>query len=249
MLQSPKMHLALMGLVSLSMSDSLAAEQRVEFGVVASANSSFYEDAGQDYYLLPLLLADYDRFYLQGINAGYRFFQGETQNLAVEVRRTFDGYESGDSDALEGMKDRDQAWEAGLVYEVNLLGGQAKAKLMHDISNTHDGFTGRVEYERSLLNGKTYMVNWFGGSEFWSRKKTNYYFGVTPEESTSSRPVYTADESYSLFAGVNAVKRLNDRYSLIASADYQWMTDEIDDSPLTTRQDQWTLYAGIFYQF
>ncbi|MEW8462088.1 MAG: MipA/OmpV family protein, partial [Candidatus Thiodiazotropha endolucinida] len=83
----------------------------------------------------------------------------------------------------------------------------------------------------------------------WSRKKTNYYFGVTPEESTSSRPVYTADENYSLFAGVNAVKRLNDRYSLIASADYQWMTDEIDDSPLTTRQDQWTLYAGIFYQF
>ncbi|MCG8014494.1 MAG: hypothetical protein JAY64_22730, partial [Candidatus Thiodiazotropha weberae] len=44
------------------------------------------------------------------------------------------------------------------VYEVNLLGGQAKAKLLHDISNTHDGFTGRVEYERSLLTGSTYMV-------------------------------------------------------------------------------------------
>ncbi|MCG8012278.1 MAG: MipA/OmpV family protein, partial [Candidatus Thiodiazotropha weberae] len=111
MLQNPKIHLALMGLFSLSMSVSLAAEQRVQFGVVVSANSSFYEDVGQDYYLLPLLLVDYDRFYLQGIDAGYRFFEGETQSLALEVRRTFDGYESDDSDALEGMRDRDQAWE------------------------------------------------------------------------------------------------------------------------------------------
>ncbi|MCG8018427.1 MAG: MipA/OmpV family protein [Candidatus Thiodiazotropha sp. 'RUGA'] len=249
MLQNLKMQAALIGLFSLSMSVTYAAEQRVQFGVVASANSSFYEDVGQDYYLLPLLLVDYERFYLQGIDAGYRFFEGETQSLAVEVRRTFDGYESDDSDALEGMRDRDQAWEAGLVYEVNLLGGQAKAKLMHDISNTHDGFTGRVEYERSLLTGSAYMVNWFAGSEYWNRKKTDYYFGVTEEEATSVRPVYSADESYNLFAGVNAVKRFNDRYSLIASAEYQWMTDEINDSPLTTRQDQWTIYAGIFYEF
>ncbi|RLW56228.1 MAG: hypothetical protein B6D70_08930 [gamma proteobacterium symbiont of Stewartia floridana] len=249
MLQNLKTSLALMGLFSLSMSVSLAAEPRVQFGVVASANSSFYEDVGQDRYLLPLLLVDYDRFYLQGIDAGYRFLEGETQSLAVEVRRTFDGYESDDSDALEGMQDRDQAWEAGLVYEVNLLGGQAKAKLMHDISNTHDGFTGRFEYERSLLTGTTYMINWFGGSEYWSRKKTDYYFGVTEEEATSVRPGYSADESYNLFAGVNAVKRFNDRYSLIASAEYQWMPDEINDSPLTTRQDQWTIYAGIFYEF
>ncbi|MEW8627021.1 MAG: MipA/OmpV family protein [Candidatus Thiodiazotropha sp.] len=249
MLQSPKMLAALTGLFSLSMSVPVYAEERVQLGVVVSANSSFYEDVGRDYYLLPLVIADYDRFYLQGIDGGYRFFQGEGQSLAVEIRRTFDGYDSDDSDALEGMQDRDQAWEAGLVYEANLLGGQAKAKLMSDISDTHNGFTGRVEYERSLLTGSTYMVNWFGGSEFWSSKKTDYYFGVTPEEATSVRPVYKAGESYNLFAGVNTVKRFNAEYSLIASAEYQWSTDEINDSPLTARQDQWTLYAGIFYQF
>jgi outer membrane protein len=231
------------------MSTPLLAEQRIQLGVVASANSSFYEDVGQDYYLLPLILADYERFYLQGINGGYRFFQTETQSLALEIRRTFDGYERSDSNALEGMQDRDQAWEAGLAYQVSLLGGEAKAKLMQDISDTHDGFTARIEFERSLLTGSSYMINWFSGSEYWSNDKTNYYFGVTAEEAIHGRPAYTADESYNLFAGINGVKRLNAKYSLIASAEYQWMTDEINDSPLTTRQDQWSVYAGIFYEF
>jgi outer membrane protein len=120
---------------------------------------------------------------------------------------------------------------------------------MHDISDTHDGFTVRAEYERSLLTGSTYMLNWFGGSEYWSSKKTDYYFGVTPQEATLLRPAYTVDESYNVFAGINAVKRFNAEYSLIASAEYQWMTDEVNNSPLTTRQDQWTVYAGVFYQF
>jgi outer membrane scaffolding protein for murein synthesis (MipA/OmpV family) len=104
----------------------------------------------------------------------------------------------------------------------------------------------RMEYERLLTSGSSYMVNWFGGSEYWSRKKTDYYFGVTADEVTSGRSFYQAEESYNLFSGLNAVKQFTSELSLIASAEYLWMSDEITHSPLTTRDDQWTVYAGIF---
>jgi outer membrane protein len=244
-----KLYGYLTGLVCATSNGYLLAEQTVQLGMVVSVNSSFYKDVGEEYYILPLAIVEYGSFYLQGIDGGYRFFQDDVQSLAVEIRRTFDGYKADDSDALEGVEDRDPAWEAGLVYETDLLGGQAKAKLMHDISNTHNGSTLRIEYERSMMTGSSYMVSWFAGSEYWSSKKTNYYFGINPEEVMPDRPVYSAGQSYNLFSGINVVKRFNVKYSMIASAEYQWMADEMIESPITSRQDQWSVYAGLFYQF
>jgi outer membrane protein len=249
MLYREKLIQITMGMQLLLLSQTLLAESSVQLGFVASANSSFYKELSEEYYFLPLAIVDYDRFYLQGIDGGYRFFKHENLSLAVEIRRTFDGYRSNESDALIGMQDRDPAWEAGLVYEQDLLGGQAKGKLLHDISGTHKGYIARVEYERLFLTGSRYMVSWFGGSEYWSNKKTDYYFGVTEEEVRMNRPYHKANDCYNVFAGLNLVKQFNESISLIASAEYLWMGDEVKDSPVSERQDQWTTYAGIFYKF
>ncbi|MES9991247.1 MAG: MipA/OmpV family protein [Candidatus Thiodiazotropha sp.] len=248
--QRLKRYTALTGLFIATIGTPLQAEQSRQVGLVAAVNSSFYQGADNERYLLPLLIVDYDRFYLQGINGGYRLYRDESgQSLALELRRTFDGYSSDDSDTLDGMEDRDGAWEAGLAYEVSVAGGQAKAKLMQDISATHDGFSARLEYERNLWTDDAHMLTWYAGTEYWDSKKTDYYFGVTREEATSTRAFYAADESVSVYLGSNAVKRISTNISLIASAEYLWMTDTVNDSPLTAKQDQWTAYAGIFYQF
>ncbi|MEW8506102.1 MAG: MipA/OmpV family protein [Candidatus Thiodiazotropha sp.] len=248
--QRLKRYTGLAGLFCAAVGTPLLADHSMQMGLVASANSSFYKGAAEEHYLLPLLIADYDRFYLQGINGGYRLYKDDNgQSLALELRRTFDGYNSDDSDALEGMGDRDGAWEAGLAYEMGMAGGRAKVKLMQDISATHDGFSAGIEYERKLWVDDAHAVTWYAGSEYWSGRKTDYYFGVTREEATSTRAIYSADKSYSFSLGSNAIKRIDNNLSLIASAEYLWMTDAVKDSPLTARQDQWTAYAGIFYQF
>lgn len=245
-----KVYTALIGLIGTTVSSSLLAEHKVQVGLATSVNSNFYKDMGEEYYFLPLVIAEYERFYLQGVHGGYRFFQDDDgQSLALEIRRTFDGYRSEDSDALEGMANRDAAWEAGLVYEVNIAGGQAKAKLMQDISDSHNGFSARFEYERPFWMGDAHMVSWYAGSEYWSSKKTDYYFGVTDDEETAMRSVYTADESQSLFLGANALKRISDDITVIVNAEYQQVSAAVNDSPLTTRKDQWSAYAGVFYQF
>jgi outer membrane protein len=245
-----KLYTSLIGLIGTASNTPSLAEHSVKIGLVTAANSSFYQDMDKEYYILPLVIAENDRFYLQGVQGGYRFFQDdEDQSLALEIRRTFDGYISDDSDALVGMADRDAAWEAGLAYEIGIAGGQVKTKLMQDISDTHNGFSARFEYERPIWTNDALMVSWYAGSEYWNSKKTNYYFGVTPEEATAARSVYTTDESYSLFLGSNAIKHIKNDISVIASAEYLQVTDAIYDSPLTTRKDQWSTYIGVFYQF
>ncbi|MEW8325674.1 MAG: MipA/OmpV family protein [Candidatus Thiodiazotropha sp.] len=250
MMSRLNIYTGLVGLALAAVNTPSPAERSVQIGLVTSANSSFYRDVGEEYYFLPLVIAEYDRFYLEGIEGGYRFYQGdEGQGLALEIRHTFDGYQSDDSDALAGMADRDAAWEAGLAYEVGLAGGEAKAKLMQDVSDTHNGFSARIEYERPFWTSDDRTVSWYAGSEYWNSKKTDYYFGVAPEEATPTRQAYTADRSYSIFLGSNAVKRIDDNVNLILSAEYLRASDAVGDSPLTTRRDQWSAYAGVFYRF
>ena len=245
-----KLYAGFIGLIGAAINTSSMAERSVQLGLVASANSSFYKGVDEEYFLLPLMIAEYDRFYLQGTHGGFRFFKDDNdQSLALELSYTFDGYKSSDSDALRGMDDRDPAWEAGLVYEVGLAGGQAQTKLMQDVSGRHKGFSAGLQYERPFWTDDGLVVSWYARSEYWNSKKTDYYFGVSREEATSSRSFYAADKSYRFYLGSNVSKRINDNISLIASAEYLRMSVAANDSPLTDRQDQWSAYAGVFYQF
>jgi outer membrane protein len=222
----------------------------LQAGVVVSANTSYYKGAGEEVYILPLVLAEYRDFYLEGIRAGYRVYKREDgQVLSFEVARTFDGYESNDSSFLTGMAERKDAWEAGLVYEAQIAGGWITGKLMQDFSDVHDGYSLRVDYERRIWRNKTIELTGYAGGEFWDRKKSDTYFGVRDSEARPDRPAYAASESLFLFLGSNFIKQLTPTVSLIASMEYRLGSDSVDDSPVVRRTDQWSVYSGIFYRF
>lgn len=241
----------LIGLSSLSLADDGAeSELHLQVGVVAAANSSYYQGVGFEQFALPLIIAEYKQFYLQGTFAGYRLYHGESgQGLAVEIGGTFDGYESDDAGFLLGMADRKSAWEAGLVYWAPVAGGQLTGKLMQDVGDKHGGFSARIDYERPLWIDETKLVSWFLGAEYWDRAKSDYYFGVKASEARPNRPMYSAPDSVSFFLGGNFIKQLSPRFSLVVIADYRVADSAVGNSPLATRADQWSAYSGVFYEF
>ena len=241
----------LVGLSTHSLAeDNVDPTLQVQVGLVAAANTSFYQGVGKEHFVLPLVMAEYKRFYLQGANAGYRLYQGEGgQGLAIEIGGTFDGYESGDASFLAGMAERKAAWEARLVYEAPIGGGQLRGKLMQDIGHSHEGFSARLDYERPLWMDEAHLVTWFAGGEYWDSAKTDYYFGIEASEARSNRAAYSASDSLSVFVGGNVIKQLSPKFSLILSAEYRLASGAVENSPLVTRSDQWSAYGGIFYQF
>lgn len=233
-----------------SSGDDNNSELQLQLGLAVSANTSFYKGVGEEYYLFPLAIAEYGRFYLQGTHGGYRFFEGDDgQAWALEIRRTFDGYRAEDGDYLQGMAEREAAWEAGIAFQQPVAGGELKAKLMQDISNSHEGWSGRLEYEQMAYGDERQMVSWYSGVEVWGGDKTNYYFGVPGEEASAERQAYKAGGSLSGFIGSHYFRRLAPEFTLIISGEYLLVDDEIEKSPLVTRKDQFLVYSGIFYHF
>lgn len=67
----------LLGLSSHSLAERDADKSwQAQAGMVASVNTSFYREVGEEKFVLPSVMAEYKGFYLQGIDFGYRFFQG-----------------------------------------------------------------------------------------------------------------------------------------------------------------------------
>jgi outer membrane protein len=243
-------HSVLLGLTSALLGTPALAESDLRIGLSASANTSLYEGVGSEQYLFPLLFLEQDRLYFHGIRGGYRFLRDDQgQSLALEVRRTFDGYDHDDSAALAGMADRKPAWEVGLVHEFGVAGGQIKTSLMHDVSDRHNGFSAKGEFERPLLQQENYQLSWYAGLEYWSDGKADYYFGVDHLEARPRRPDYDPEEVYFLSLGGNAAMRIDERFSVVFNAEYSLASDGVGDSPLVTRRDQWSAYGGLFYRF
>ncbi|WP_162299795.1 MipA/OmpV family protein [Marinospirillum perlucidum] len=244
--------LAILGWIT-SCSLALAEEPgslQVQLGLASSANTSFYQEVGKEYYLFPLVIAEYQAFYLRGTHGGYRFYEGDAgQTLGLEIRRTFDGYAGEDAKYLNGMNERKAAWEAGLAYQTPWLGGELKAQLLQDISDRHQGLSARVEFERLAWMNSSHLLTWYVGSEYWDTRKTEYYFGVETLETLPHRPSYRPEDSYTGFIGTNFFRQLTPKLTLIISGEYLLASSAIADSPLTTREDQWSAYGGIFYQF
>lgn len=226
------------------------AKQDVQIGLVGVVNSSFYQDADEQYFVVPVGFAEYKGFYLDGINAGYRFGDlSRVHQFSVELRPTFDGYLASYSDALAGMSDRDETWEAGLAYKGWLLDGQVSAKLMYDILDVHQGFSANLDYESSILEREQLEVSLYVGAGYWNQDKTHYYFGVEPNEVRAGREAYQAKDSYSVYLGANLFKDVTSNVTLLASTEYISRSSAVKDSPITAYSDSWLIYAGALYKF
>ena len=234
----------------VSATQKQSSELQLELGLAVSANTRFYRSVGEKYYLFPLVMAEYGRFYLQGTQGGYHFYQGEQgQQWSLEVNRTFDGYSGGDGDYLAGMAERKPTWEAGLAYQVLLVGGEIKGKLMQDIGNRHKGVSARLEFERPAYTDDRQMLSWYAGVEYWDRKKTDYYFGVATHEVRGDRVAYKASASHNFFVGLNALRQLSPSFTLFFNTAYLRGGSALDASPLIERENQWLAYSGVFYRF
>lgn len=230
--------------------DTMGKAWTIQAGLVAAGNTSYYKDVGEEGCILPLIIAEYKRLYFHGVEAGYSLYQwGNNQEVLVVSGVTFDGYNSNDSDYLSGMEDRDKAWEIGFAYKFLIGGGELEIRLMNDLGTSHEGYSIRVDYEHELWSGEKHMIAWYSGLEYWDESRTDYYFGVKESEALPDRAAYSPSGHVQAFTGLNAVKKINSRISLIANTEYRTAGATVSDSPITSRNDQLSGYLGIFTEF
>jgi outer membrane protein len=216
-----------------------------------------YTGVDTSVYPIPLMKFVSGRFYISGATAGYRLLA--SQEDAPEANQTgwsldfigkyrFDGFDADDSDRLEGMNDRKQTVDVGGEFAVTGNWGEAWMSVVTDSLGEHDGQEIKVGYMKHFIFDKLTLSP--GGGLIWqSNNLANYYYGVRSGEARAGRPAYHVGDSTNSFVGLRAEYKADERWTLIAGVQYQFLDSKIRKSPIVDDSFVISVLAGAMYKF
>jgi outer membrane protein len=223
--------------------------QGVGVGMAVSYSDEPYRGMGSDVQPFPILLYRGKRFAAFGPFLSYQLF-GLDRPWAVKavLSPSFDGYDSDDSNFLEGMDDRDMTAEGGLEVELETDLAEVGLAWKHDLLDEHDGYSIDLTLRKPLFFGRV-LVAPSVSYVYDSDNRSDYYFGVRPDEATPDRPAYELDGTHNWQAGVLATTNLTRKVFAMAGADYTLFDDDIQDSPIVNQDGQYRIFVGFGYMF
>lgn len=157
-------------------------------------------------------------------------------------------YTNGLINELEGITPREYDFDTGIRLSRSFKDTQLSFELLNDISGAHGGW---------LLN--TYLShirvwrNWefrsVAGINFYSEKFTQYYYGITVEETTSERPLYKPSNGYSVLIEFHAEYPITENWVFMGGVLSTKFSSSIDDSPIISQSYQHKAKVGVRYVF
>lgn len=226
-------------------------EKRSGFGVgLAMAYSNEpYRGVGSKTQPFPILLYRGKRFAALGPFMSYQLFGlGQPWAVKAVLSPAFDGYDSDDSDFLEGMDDRDKTVEGGIEVEYDTDIAEFGVTFKHDLLSEHDGYQVDLSVRKPIFLGR-YLIAPSVSYNYWSDDRSDYYFGVRAAEATAARPAYELDGTHNFEAGLLATTNLTRKVFAIAGASYTFYDDDIQDSPIVSKDGKFRVFLGFGYMF
>lgn len=231
---------------------AFAAEGEKAFNIVgagAIVSASPYAGVDAKTMGIPFLALEHKGFYLQGVEAGYRFFRKEGWALSAVIGPRFMGYDADDSAALNGMCDRRMSMDAGLKAERGLAGNwTVSAKVMADVLSRSDG----MEYELALrypMKGRIFRLIPSAGVRYQSESMVDYYYGVRDDEARAGRAAYQPRGALNPFANLVFTCGLSRKLAVTTMLGVTSLGSEIRKSPIVDESYVWSAAAGVTYRF
>ncbi len=120
---------------------------------------------------------------------------------------------------------------------------------LKDTISRSKGSIYRISLRKRSVLGKKYSLVSNVGAEFFDKKYTQYYFGVLDGEQTSSRPIYSPNDSMSYFLTLINNYSINDSLSLSLITKATLYSKEIDTSPTVRKDEEYSVILGFFQRF
>ena len=212
------------------------------WGLGAGAIASDSPYAGEGIRVQPIPLISYrgEKFFFQGITAGWQVIGSESFELAAIAKLRFDGF---DIDELSRQKlaangldfrqleARDDSADAGVNATWSGMAGELEIEILADVTDTSGGQEFSIEYGYPMQLGQTRVTPNIGAT-WLSDDMANYYYGTLDEEVARGVVDYQPDAVVIPHVGVNVMHFLGKNWSLLAFLEYSVLPDELKDSPL-----------------
>jgi outer membrane protein len=209
-------------------------------GIGAVGSDSPYAGEGMRIVPVPLISYEGEKFFFQGIRAGWRFVRSDAFELAGIAQFRFDGFDIKDlsrqklaANGLDArqLEDRDDSLDAGVAAKWTGSVGELEVELLTDVTDRSGGQQYSFQYGYPLHFGQT-MVTPNVGVTLLSDDSANYYYGTLDEEVARGALDYKPDAATIPHVGVNVMRFFGKNWTFLAFLKYSLLPDEITDSPL-----------------
>ncbi len=212
-------------------------------GLGAVAVDSAYAGEGSRVMPFPLVAFNGERFYFEGLGAGWKFIETDHLNVAAVVKFRMDGFDVKDLGRRElaengldyrVLEDRDKGLDLGAKAVWSSFIGELEIEALADVADASGG------QELSLQYG--YGVPFLGGQltpnvgvTWQSKDMANYYYGTLDKEVARGAIDYKPGSVTIPHVGVSYFRPLGEKWSMMGFVQYKRLPDKITDSPLIER--------------
>jgi outer membrane protein len=230
-------------IIFLILISSLFANEKVTIGLGSYFKTQPYKGVSTLVLPSPVIFYDNGIAYIRWSRLGVYFLGKKKSNYAWGVSltalpRTY-GYDSSD---IAGMQKRKNSWEGGLSFAIKSKKHYVELLFLDDILNKHKTYTAQIEFGTEFKIKKfsfypTIFVT------YQSAKFLDYYYGVTKEESITSKfNQYHPSSGYLIGAQTYISYPLTKKLSTFFNFKLDKIPSSANSSPLV--EDSY-IYSGI----
>jgi outer membrane protein len=220
-------------------------------GLAVSASQTPYSGGDDSTFAYPYLTSfrasafTDDWLLLQDGGLGVRWVKGGWE-LGVAGRLQTRGLGTSEAPILSGLDDREWTIEASPIIGWRGWPVHINYKLFTEILGRHDGLVSELafslpkEWSRGYFIPSVTLIH-------QSEEYTDYYYGISPEEALPTRPEYQAGESFDTELKVRWGYAITNKWLLSGSLAYEFLDDEISNSPIVDKDSLWSVNVGLAY--
>jgi len=274
--------LSLFCVSSLSYAEPIPeVEDHFSIGALVVHNSAAYD--GNNGFVLPMPAIDirFGRLFIYNQHdeptIGWELFRHKriTLSIAATRGRTFLDLDDINNDKkflYYGLENRNQATEAGLIFQFYSRVGLFEAKTFHDMVSAYGGTRSSLSIERPFPDTGNWSIIPRFYVKHYSEKFNGYYYGITQSETdagadiataegigdgnailaseyTKLRPTYTPGNSGHVGVDLSVVYSFTENVKAIGYLGIEKFSGEVETSRLTEDTELITSSIGLRYDF
>lgn len=204
--------------------------------------------AGVDARVYPAPVVAYEgkRFYVRSAIVGYRLLSENGLMIGPLVQPRVEGFKEDDSPFLHGMRDRNWSVDGGVNIEAATPVGLLGVSIVSDLLGRNRGQEVEFRYLVMLPVLGFHLIP-SGGVKWKSDSLVDYYYGVRPHEARPDRPAYEGEQAFDPFLRLVIRRKLTKHWSLFSDAEYEWLAGAIANSPIVSKDHQFSITTGVLY--
>ena len=197
--------------------------------------------------VLPYGFFDYGRFFARVDTLGFKTIPLGSGYLELAGRVSQDGWRA-DTAALAGLSERKTSIPLGLgTFQKTPYGGFFLNAFV-DANKSHGALLDATYAAEFKLGNWSFYPQL--GLEYRNAKYNNYFYGVSPAESSASGyAAYNAGASTTPMLGLAADVPLGGPWMLNLQLRHKWLRPAVHNSPLVSRKTQDSGFIAVSYHF